>query len=80
MNMAKHDKSILGKSKVWVLNIGSALLTHPEAGLNSEVIAHLVDQVMALKQQGITVVLVSSGSIAEGLLRLKLIRRPQEIH
>ena len=78
--MAKHDKSILQKSRVWVVKIGSALLTNPQAGLNSEVIAHLVDQVMALRKQGITVVLVSSGSIAEGLRRLNIAQRPKEIH
>ncbi|MCP4009105.1 MAG: glutamate 5-kinase, partial [Proteobacteria bacterium] len=62
----KHDKGILKASKVWVVKIGSALLTHPQAGLNTEVICHLVDQIIKLRQQGIAVVLVSSGSIAEG--------------
>ncbi|MCP3951449.1 MAG: glutamate 5-kinase [Desulfobacterales bacterium] len=76
----KHDKGILKASKVWVVKIGSALLTHPQAGLNTEVISHLVDQIITLRQQGIAVVLVSSGSIAEGLRRLKIPRRPKEVH
>lgn len=75
-----HDKSVLAKSKVWVVKIGSALLTHPESGLNNEIITHLVDQIAALRKKGIAVVLVSSGSIAEGLRRLNIKSRPKEIH
>ena len=78
--MAKHDKSILKNSKIWVVKIGSALLTHPVAGLNNEVIAHLVEQIIALRKQGIAVVLVSSGSIAEGMRLLKIDRRPKQVH
>lgn len=74
------DKTVIKGNGTWVIKVGSALLTHPEAGLNSEVIAHLVDQIMNLRAQGITVVLVSSGSIAEGLRRLNINRRPKEIH
>jgi glutamate 5-kinase len=78
--MLKHDKTVIKRSKIWVVKIGSALLTHPQAGLNNDVIAHLVDQIMNLKKQGITVVLVSSGSIAEGLRRLQITKRPKEVH
>ena len=78
--MTKYDRSILEKSKVWVVKVGSALLTHPESGLNSEVIARLVDQIAVLRKQGIAVVLVSSGSIAEGLRRLKITKRPKAVH
>ena len=76
----KHDKSVLKTSTVWVVKVGSALLTHPQAGLDSDIIAHLVDQIAALKRRGIAVVLVSSGAIAEGLHRLKAGKRPKEIH
>ncbi len=76
----KRDKSVLQKSKVWVVKIGSALLTHPSSGLNTDVISHLVDQIVALRNKGIQVVLVSSGSIAEGLRRLGLDKRPSEVH
>lgn len=75
-----RDKSILKSSKIWVVKIGSALLTHPKSGLNTQVIIHLVDQIVALRTQGIKVVLVSSGSIAEGLRLLKLGKRPREVH
>jgi len=79
--MAKMlDKSLIKSSKIWVVKIGSALLTHPESGLNSDVIQHLADQIVALHAQGIQVVLVSSGSIAEGLRRLGMSKRPTEVH
>jgi len=78
--MVKHDKTILKNSKIWVVKIGSALLTHPQAGLNTEVIAHLVDQIVALRKRGIAVVLVSSGSIAEGLRLLQINHRPKHVH
>ena len=80
MRERSHDKSILKSSKIWVVKIGSALLTHPQAGLNTEVIVHLADQIVALRKQGIQVVLVSSGSIAEGLRLLQLGKRPKEVH
>lgn len=75
-----RDKSVLAKSRVWVVKIGSALLTHPQSGLNNDVIAHLADQIAAIRNKGISVVLVSSGSIAEGLRRLDIKSRPKEIH
>jgi glutamate 5-kinase len=78
--MAKYDKSILKRSKIWVVKIGSALLTHPEAGLDQNIIAHLADQIVALRKQGISVVLVSSGSIAEGLRLLGIGHRPKQVH
>lgn len=75
-----YDKSLIKKSKTWVVKIGSALLTNPDSGLNTAIIAHLSDQIVALRQQGIQVVLVSSGSIAEGLRRLGIRKRPREVH
>ena len=75
-----HDKSVLKGSRVWVVKIGSALLTNPQAGLNTEIIAHLVDQIIALREQGIAVVLVSSGAIAEGLRRPNIGQRPKQVH
>ena len=78
--MAKYDKSVLKESKIWVVKIGSALLTHPEAGLDQNIIAHLADQIVDLRKQGVSVVLVSSGSIAEGLRLLDIGHRPKHVH
>ncbi|HIG65061.1 MAG TPA: glutamate 5-kinase [Methyloprofundus sp.] len=63
-----------------VIKIGSALLTEGGKGLNKTAIAIWVAQMAKLKQQGIEVVLVSSGSVAEGMSRLGLKVRPKALH
>lgn len=73
-------RSELAKSKRIVVKIGSALLTDGGKGLNQEAIAVWVAQMAQLKQQGIEVVLVSSGSVAEGMSRLGLTARPKALH
>lgn len=63
-----------------VVKIGSSLLTDGGRGLNKPAIAEWVEQMAALRQQGVDVVLVSSGSVAEGVSRLKLKARPKVLH
>ena len=53
ISTVSESRKKLVKARRWVVKIGSALLTHPQAGLNTEVIVHLVDQIVALKKQGI---------------------------
>ncbi len=64
----------------WVIKIGSALLTNDGKGLNRSGIQAWVDQIADLMSQGIEVVLVSSGSVAEGMTRLGWTSRPSEVH
>lgn len=64
----------------WVIKIGSALLTNDGTALNSDGIARWVEQVVKLRQQGLEVVLVSSGAVAEGMTRLGWNQRPKAIH
>lgn len=68
------------KHKRWVIKIGSALLTNDGTALNIDGIANWVEQVVALKKQGLQVVLVSSGAVAEGMSRLGWSKRPKAIH
>lgn len=70
----------VAQSKRWVVKIGSALLTDDGKGLARERIAAWVEQLAALKQQGLELVLVSSGSVAEGMTRLGLTERPEHLH
>lgn len=70
----------LKSSHRWVVKIGSALLTNDGAGLNKENIKVWVEQIVNLKKQGLEVVLVSSGAVAEGMSRLGIIERPQAVH
>lgn len=63
------SRQALINAKRIVIKIGSALLTNDGAGLNKQGIANWVDQIALLKQQGIEVILVSSGSVAEEIGR-----------
>jgi len=67
-------------TKRWVVKIGSALLTDGGQGLNHKMMKLWVEQMVYLKKQGIEVVLVSSGSVAEGMLRLGWQERPEGVN
>lgn len=75
-----NKRSELKQSKRWVIKIGSALLTNDGMGLNTTGIADWVKQMSALREQGIELVLVSSGAVAEGLCRLGWKKRPDSLH
>ena len=74
------ERAVLAKSRRWVVKIGSALLTNDGKGLDREAIARWVDQLVELKRQGVEVVLVSSGSVAEGMTRLGWSTRPAQLY
>ena len=73
-------REIATDAKRWVIKIGSALLTNDGAGLDRNAIDGWVDQIADLLLQGKEVVIVSSGAIAEGLVRLGWQHRPDSIH
>jgi len=68
------------RSRRWVVKIGSALLTNDGRGLDGASIDGWVDQIATLRQQGVELVLVSSGAVAEGMSRLGWQRRPHALH
>ncbi|MDJ0871910.1 MAG: glutamate 5-kinase [Gammaproteobacteria bacterium] len=70
----------IGKSKRWIVKIGSALLTDDGRGLYREAIRHWVFQMAELRRSGVELVLVSSGAVAEGLTRLGWKSRPHAVH
>ncbi len=79
--MSKRSQRGLGaSSQRWVVKIGSALLTDDGKGLDTQAIAGWVDQLAALCASGVELVLVSSGSIAEGMVRLGWQQRPTEVY
>jgi glutamate 5-kinase len=63
-----------------VIKIGSSLLTKGGQGLDKEAIASWVKQMVSLKRQSVELILVSSGSVAEGMSRLGLKTRPKTLH
>lgn len=67
------------QSKRWVVKVGSSLLTADGKGLDHAIIKQWTAQISALLDDGLQVVLVSSGSIAEGVARLKLAQRPTRV-
>lgn len=71
------QRSDLKNTKRWVIKIGSALLTNDGQGLNREALAGWVAQMVELKKHGVEVVIVSSGSVAEGMKRLGWRTRPK---
>ena len=68
------------KAKRIVVKIGSSLLTKGGKGLDKIAIAQWVAQMAALRKSGVDVILVSSGSVAEGVWRLGLKARPTSLH
>ena len=70
----------ISAAKRWVVKIGSALLTNDGQGLNRVGLQSWVDQIVNLQQQGHEIVLVSSGSVAEGMTRLGMEQRPVQLH
>ena len=70
----------LAKTKRWVVKIGSALLTNDGEGLNKPGIANWVDQLAALRERGLEIILVSSGSVAVGMRSLGWEQRPTSVH
>lgn len=75
----KTDIDISGLRR-WVLKVGSSLITDVSAGLNERRINSWVQQVDELKNNGLEIVIVSSGSIVEGMKRLGWRERPTELH
>lgn len=64
----------------WVVKVGSSLVTNNGLGLDLAAIERWAGQLVAMQKQGIQVVLVSSGAVAEGVARLNLKSRPKQVH
>ncbi|WP_431686875.1 glutamate 5-kinase [Hahella sp. NBU794] len=67
----------LRETRRWVIKIGSALLTNDGRGLALDAMGLWVDQLAALRKDGVEVVVVSSGAVAEGMSRLGWKERPK---
>ncbi len=75
MSRDKYTK----QAKRWVIKIGSALLTKDGKGLDYAAIEDWTHQIAQLRQNGIEIILVSSGSVAEGMSRMGWQTRPTEL-
>ncbi len=62
------------------MKIGSALLTNDGKGIDKDLISEWVEQIVELQSHNIDIVLVSSGSIVEGMKRLGWKDKPTHVH
>ena len=78
----KNDKASreqLRDAQLWVVKVGSALITQEKGGLDQDRIGSWCTQIAAMLAVGKRVVLVSSGAIALGYLRLGFKQRPEKL-
>ncbi|GAA0320883.1 glutamate 5-kinase [Psychrobacter aestuarii] len=62
-----------------IVKIGSSLLTNNGRGLDRTAIYEWAKQIAKLHNQGMEVLLVSSGAVAEGVVRMNLEERPKKL-
>jgi glutamate 5-kinase len=72
--------AVVARAARLVVKVGSTLVTNEGRGLDHAAVARWAGEIAALRQRGKEVVLVSSGAIAEGMLRLGWAARPKAIH
>lgn len=70
----------LRDARRWVVKVGSSLLTDEGRGLDHAIIARWAEDIALLVADGREVLVVSSGAIAEGIVRLGLPARPRAVH
>ncbi|MBS3785896.1 MAG: glutamate 5-kinase [Gammaproteobacteria bacterium] len=73
-------RSELRTTRRWVIKVGSALVTDNGQGLDHNRIHDWVRQMVEAQAAGVEIVLVSSGSVAEGVQRLGWKTRPKALH
>ncbi|MCM0610980.1 glutamate 5-kinase [Marinobacter sediminum] len=74
------ERTQLRQARRLVVKIGSALLTNDGKGLDVASLGLWVDQIAELIEDGVEVVIVSSGSVAVGMSRLGWSARPEQLH
>lgn len=75
----KKTSATLREARRIVVKVGSTLVTNEGRGLDERAIGEWSRQLAALATQGREVIMVSSGSIAEGMKRLGWKSRPREL-
>ena len=78
--MSAANRREPGKSRCWVIKIGSSMVTDEGRGLDTGAIGIWVEQLADLHREGKKLLLVSSGAVAEGTRRLGWTRRPRALY
>ncbi|XKH00075.1 glutamate 5-kinase [Marinobacter nauticus] len=74
------ERAQLRQARRLVIKIGSALLTNDGKGLDEAALGLWVDQIAELVEDGVEIVIVSSGAVAVGMSRLGWHTRPDQLH
>ncbi|GHV23920.1 glutamate 5-kinase [Planctomycetales bacterium] len=77
--MSDSSRAALTDAKTIVVKVGSSQLANLGGGVKINFLQTLVRQIAALYRQGRRVVLVSSGAVAAGCVRLQLSKRPTDL-
>ena len=77
--MQNNRTDFMPYTQRWVVKIGSALLTRDGEGLDRAALADWAGQMARLRQQGVEIVLVSSGAVAEGMSRMGWKTKPKAL-
>lgn len=78
--MSTVPQSAVHSAQRIVIKVGSSLVTNNGKGLDNTAIRQWASQIAALRKQNKQVVLVSSGSVAEGMARLNWQTRPKAMN
>lgn len=73
-------KMNLSAAKLVVVKVGSSLVTAEGRGIDQAALNNWATQIANIKRTGASVILVSSGAIAEGVKRLGWAKRPKAIN
>lgn len=77
-HLTTHEKNTHTKKTI-VVKIGSSLLTNNGRGLDRTAIYEWAKQIAKLQKHGHRMLLVSSGAVAEGVVRMNLEERPKKL-
>lgn len=72
-------RNSLKNAQLVVIKVGSKVLLEADGRLNYPQVAHLVEQIAALKKAGRRIIFVSSGAIGAGMEALGLKKRPTDL-
>ncbi len=73
------QRDVVVNARRIVVKVGSSSLTSPEGGLDPARVDAIVDALASRSNDGVEIVLVSSGAIATGLPTLGVKRRPRDL-
>lgn len=80
LNPSLDQAGVFKSARRIVVKVGSSLVTNEGRGLDEVAIGQWSEQLAALVQQGLELIMVSSGAVAEGMKRLGWSERPKEIN